>query len=115
MIESPEFASVEKMKSLLKAFEDKYKMIKLLDRTAAADGIKVFIGSENPYFEMQGCSLVASSYRAGSNVIGALGVIGPTRMQYKQVIQVVDYTAKLLSRLLGERLQRGLSDDRKRT
>ena len=67
----------------------------------------IFIGSENPFFEMQGCSLVVGNYHAG-NVVGTLGVIGPVRMQYKQVIQVVDYTSKLLSRILDERLQRGI-------
>ena len=108
ILESPEFANVEKMRTLFKALEDKYKLLKLLDRSVTAEGIKVFIGSENPFFEMQGCSLVVSNYKAGSNVVGTLGVIGPTRMQYKQVIHVVDYTAKLLSKLLGERFQRGL-------
>jgi heat-inducible transcriptional repressor len=108
MLENPEFATVDKMRSMFKAFEDKYKLLRLLDRSVAAEGIKVFIGSENPFFEMQGCSMVVSSYKASPNVVGTLGVIGPTRMQYKQVIQVVDYTAKLLSRLLQERFQRGL-------
>ncbi len=108
ILENPEFANVDKMRSLFKALEDKYKLLKLLDRSVAAEGIKVFIGSENPYFEMQGCSLVISSYKAGENIIGTLGVIGPTRMQYKQVIQVVDYTARLVSRLLGERFQKGI-------
>jgi heat-inducible transcriptional repressor len=108
ILENPEFANVEKMRTLFKALEDKYKLLKLLDRSVTAEGIKVFIGSENPYFEMQGCSLVVSNYKAGANVVGTLGVIGPTRMQYKQVIHVVDYTAKLLSKLLGERFQRGL-------
>jgi heat-inducible transcriptional repressor len=82
--------------------------LKLLDRSVAAQGIKVFIGSENPYFEMQGCSLVVGNYHAGENVLGTLGVIGPTRMQYKQVIQIVDYTSKLLTKLLAERFQRGI-------
>jgi heat-inducible transcriptional repressor len=95
------------MRTLFKAFEDKYKLLKLLERSVTAGGIKVFIGSENPYFEMQGCSLVLSSYNAGSDVVGTLGVIGPTRMQYQQVIQVVDYTAKLVSRLLDERFEKG--------
>jgi len=107
VLESPEFANVEKMRTLFKAFEDKYKLLKLLERSVTAGGIKVFIGSENPYFEMQGCSLVVSSYQAGSDVVGTLGVIGPTRMPYKQVIQVVDYTAKLVSRLLDERFEKG--------
>jgi heat-inducible transcriptional repressor len=107
MFETPEFADVEKMRSLFRAFDDKYKLLKLLDKTSTAEGIKVFIGSENPFFEIQGCSLVVGSYHAG-NVVGTLGVIGPVRMQYKQVIQVVDYTSRLLSRILDERLQRGI-------
>ncbi|HTG01156.1 MAG TPA: heat-inducible transcriptional repressor HrcA [Nitrospirota bacterium] len=108
ILDSPEFASVEKMRELFRAFEDKYKLLKLLDRSAVAQGIKVFVGSENPYYEMQVCSLVVGSYKAGGNIVGTLGVIGPTRMQYKQVIHVVDYTAKLLTKLLEERYQRGI-------
>jgi len=108
VFDSPEFATVEKMRELFRAFEDKYKLLKLLDRSSAAQGIKVFIGSENPYYEMQGCSMVVGSYTAGDNVVGTLGVIGPTRMHYKQVIHVVDYTSKLLTKLLEERFQRGI-------
>ncbi len=65
MLENPEFATVDKMRSLFKAFEDKYKLLRLLDRSVAAEGIKVFIGSENPFFEMQGCSMVVGSYQGG--------------------------------------------------
>jgi heat-inducible transcriptional repressor len=107
IFEAPEFADIEKMRSLFRTFEDKYRLVKLLDKTAAAEGIKVFIGSENPFSEMQGCSLVAGTYQAG-NVIGTLGVIGPVRMQYRQVIQVVDYTSRLLTRILDERLKKGI-------
>ncbi|MDA8099387.1 MAG: heat-inducible transcriptional repressor HrcA [Nitrospiraceae bacterium] len=107
IIDSPEFTDIEKIRALFRAFEDKYKLIKLLDKSVAAQGIKVFIGSENPYFEMQDCSLVVGSYKAGS-AIGTLGVIGPVRMHYKQVIQVVDYTSRLLSRILDERLKKGI-------
>jgi heat-inducible transcriptional repressor len=110
IFETPEFADVEKMRALFKAFEDKYKLLRLLDKSVAAEGIKVFIGSENPFFEMQGCSFVVSGYRAG-HVVGTLGVIGPVRMQYKQVIRVVDYTSKLLSRILEERFERGIEHD----
>jgi heat-inducible transcriptional repressor len=108
ILESPEFANVERMRSLFKALEDKYKLLRLLDRSVSAEGIKVFIGSENPYYEMQGCSLVVSNYKAGESIIGTLGVIGPTRMKYRQVIHIVDYTAKLVGRLLGERFQKGI-------
>lgn len=107
IFDAPEFADIEKIRTLFRAFEDKYKLVKLLDKTAVAEGIKVFIGSENPFFEMQDCSLVVSNYRAGS-VVGTLGVIGPMRMQYRQVIQVVDYTSRLLSRILDERLKKGI-------
>lgn len=110
IFESPEFADVDKMRALFKAFEDKYKLLSLLEKSSAAEGIKVFIGSENPFFEMQGCSLVVSGYKAG-HVVGTLGVIGPVRMQYKEVIRVVDYTSKLLSRILGERFDRGIGND----
>ena len=108
ILETPDFASVEKLRTLFKALEDKYKLLKLLERSIAAQGIKVFVGSENPLFEMQGCSMVVSSYKAGANVVGTLGVIGPTRMQYRQVIHVVEYTSKMLTRLLGDRFQRGI-------
>ncbi len=110
ILDSPEFADVDRMRSLFKAFEDKYKLLKLLDKSEAARGIKVFIGSENPFYEMQGCSLVVGGYTAG-RAIGTLGVIGPVRMQYRQAIRVVDYTAKLLSRILEERLERGITHD----
>jgi len=106
MLDTPEFADVDQMRSIFKAFEDKYKLLKLLDTSVAAEGIKVFIGSENPFFEMQGCSLVVGGYKAGQ-IAGTLGVIGPVRMQYRQVIRVVDFTSKLLSRVLDERFGRG--------
>jgi heat-inducible transcriptional repressor len=107
ILDTPEFADVERLRSIFRTFEDKYKFLKLLDKTSAAKGIKVFIGAENPFFEMQGCSLVVGNYQAG-NVVGTLGVIGPVRMHYRQVIQVVDYTSRLLSRILEERLERGI-------
>lgn len=113
MLESPEFSDIEKMRTLFKAFEDKYTLLKLLEKSSTAEGIKVFIGSENPYFAMQGCSLVVSGYKAG-HVVGTLGVIGPVRMQYKQVIRVVDYTSKLLSRILEERFERSIEHDEQR-
>jgi heat-inducible transcriptional repressor len=107
IFENPEFADIEKMRALFRAFEDKYKLLKILDKSAAAEGVKVFIGSENPYFEMQGCSVVVGNYQAGT-MVGSLGVIGPVRMHYKQVINVVDYTSRLLSRILDERLKKGI-------
>lgn len=102
ILELPEFSNVDKMKVLFKAFEEKYNMIKLLDTCFNSEGIKVFIGSENAFWGIQDCSLVITRYKRGDQVLGALGIIGPTRMEYSKVIPLVDYTAKLLSQTLDK-------------
>ncbi len=99
----PEFTeNLEKMKALFKTFEEKAVILKLLNNSINTEGVQIFIGSENRMPGIEDCSLVVSSYRSGDRVIGTLGVIGPTRMQYARVIPLVDHTAKLLSRLLDQ-------------
>jgi heat-inducible transcriptional repressor len=100
VFELPEFSDVTKIKRLFKAIEDKHTLINLLDRTMEAEGVRVFIGSENPCHEMQDCSMITSTYRGRERVIGIVGVIGPRRMDYREMISIVDYTAKFLSRVL---------------
>lgn len=100
IVEQPEFASVEKMKGLFKAFEEKSLLIRLIDKSLQAKGIQIFIGHENEYDEMAGCSVILSQYSQGDRILGALGVIGPTRMNYSRLIPIVDYTARLVSRFL---------------
>jgi heat-inducible transcriptional repressor len=100
IIRSPEFADVEKMQILLQAFEEKTKIIKLLDKALSAHGIQIFIGGENDFNEMQGCSVVTAPYTRENFTLGTLGVIGPTRMDYSNIIPIVDYTASLLSKIL---------------
>ncbi|MDH4099382.1 MAG: heat-inducible transcriptional repressor HrcA [Nitrospirota bacterium] len=101
MMAYPEYANnIEKLKTLYHAFEEKYHLIKLLDSSLEAGGVQIFIGTENPYFEMQDCSVVTASYGSHGRIVGALGVIGPTRMDYNRVIPVVNCTAKLLSRVM---------------
>jgi len=97
----PDFQDADKMRDLFEAFEEKHRIIKLLDSAADADGVQVFIGSENRFFDMEGISLVTANYKAAGDVVGTLGVLGPTRMPYSTVIPVVDCTAKVLGRLLG--------------
>ncbi len=95
----PEFADAGRMKEIFRAFEEKGELLQLLDRCLAADGVQIFIGNEtnlNP----SGMSVVTSAYRCGSRKLGVLGIIGPTRMGYASVIPIVDYTARLVSRLL---------------
>ena len=88
------------MKRLFQAFEQKSRLVELLDKSQQADGVQIFIGSANSYNQIEGCSLITSSYKNIHGTIGTLGVIGPNRMSYSKVIPIVDYTARLISRLL---------------
>jgi heat-inducible transcriptional repressor len=99
ILEQPEFADLERMKRLFRAFEQKGVLIDLLDKSQQAEGVQIFIGSENEYSEIEGCSLITSTY-SSRGTIGTLGVIGPSRMPYSLVIPIVDYTARLVSRIL---------------
>lgn len=96
----PEFAEVGQMKKLFEAFEQKNRLVELLDKSQEASGVQIFIGSANSYNQIEGCSLVTSSYQNVHGTIGTLGVIGPNRMSYSKVIPIVDYTARLVGRLL---------------
>ncbi|MCI0530043.1 MAG: hypothetical protein L0Y56_21585, partial [Nitrospira sp.] len=102
ILDLPEFSNVEKMKTLFKAFEEKYIMMKLLDSCFDNEGVQVFIGSENAFLGINDCSMVITNYKRGSQVLGVLGIIGPTRMEYSKVIPLVDYTAKWLSQVLAQ-------------
>jgi heat-inducible transcriptional repressor len=101
ILEQPEFADVDKMKEVFHAFEEKSQLITLLDRCMEAERVHIFIGSENYLSRMNRLSVVTAPYASGGKTIGMLGVIGPTRMGYDKVIPIVDYTARILSELLG--------------
>jgi heat-inducible transcriptional repressor len=100
ILEQPEFADVAKMKDIFRAFEEKGQLIGLLDRCLEAEGVQIFIGAESSLGQMAGMSLITSTYRTGKDTMGVLGVVGPTRMGYSKVIPIVDYTARLVSKLL---------------
>jgi heat-inducible transcriptional repressor len=100
ILEEPEFSSLSKMRDLFRAFEEKATMIRLLDTCLEPQGVKIAIGSESQIREMETCSLITSTYSFGGKVLGALGVIGPRRMNYSKVIPLVDYTAKLVTEIL---------------
>lgn len=101
IMDFPEFADVGRMKEIFRAFEEKNLLVSLMDRCMDAEGINIFIGSESRLSQMSGVSLITSTYRTGRNSLGVLGVIGPTRMGYARVIPIVDYTARLMGRVLG--------------
>ena len=93
-----------RVKTLFDDLERKKELAEFLDLTEAGEGVKVFIGSENKLFSLSGSSLVVSPYmNADQKVIGAVGVIGPTRLNYGRVVPIVDYTAHLVGQMLSER------------
>ena len=101
LMEFQELSDVEKLRSLFEAFTEKRDILHLLDRCLTADGLQIFIGEESGYRVFDGCSLVTSPYSADGEVLGVLGVIGPTRMEYDRVIPVVNMTARLLGSALN--------------
>ncbi len=101
LMDYSEFSEMERLRRLFAAFSEKHDMIHLLDQCMEADGVQVFIGEESGYQIFDGCSVVTSPYRHGDEVLGVLGVVGPTRMAYDRVIPVVDMTAKILGSALN--------------
>ncbi len=107
VLDHPDFSDVSTMRGLLKAFEDKARLVDLLTRMAEERGVQVMIGGENPVEEMRECSLITSTYTYRGQILGVLGVVGPRRMAYGDVISIVDETARLVSNSLS-RVQREL-------
>src|SRR5262245_2020879 len=94
-------ADLELLKHLFEDLENQEGVMQLLDLTEQGSGVRIFIGSENKLFSLSGSSVVVAPYRdKDSRVIGALGVIGPTRLNYARIVPMVDYTAQIVSRLL---------------
>lgn len=95
---------LERVKTLFDDLERKQDIAQFLDLTEQGEGVRIFIGSENKLFSLSGSSLVVSPYmNADRKVIGAVGVIGPTRLNYGRIVPIVDYTAQLVSRLMSNR------------
>ncbi len=95
-------ADLERIRALFQALETKETVLKLLSLADMAEGVRIFIGAANQLFDVTGCSMIVSPYRdSQQKIVGAIGVIGPTRMNYARIIPMVDYTAKLIGRLLG--------------
>lgn len=93
---------LERIRLLFDDLESKRDLVDLLGRAETAEGVRIFIGSENKLFSLSGSSMIVAPYRDGqSRIVGVLGVIGPTRLNYARIVPMVDYTAKVLSRLIG--------------
>ncbi len=95
--------NVTSLRKLFEIFEKRTSLMQLLDTSQRAEGIQIFIGGESGYLPLDECSMITAPYEADGEVVGTLGVIGPTRMAYERVIPIVDITAKLLSSALSNR------------
>lgn len=101
LIDETASADLERVRQLLDELEGKQEISRLLESALAGSATKIFIGSENKLFSLSGSSVIAAPYRAGDGrVVGVVGVIGPTRLNYARVIPMVDFTAQTLSRLM---------------
>jgi heat-inducible transcriptional repressor len=95
-----EFNDLERTKELLRTLEQKGRLVDLLESVLAGQGVQVVIGRENPVSSLSDLSVVAATYRTGDRVLGTVGVVGPTRMEYARAIALVDYLAHVLTRFL---------------
>ena len=102
-LEAPEFAEdVKRMRTLFKALDEKHKLLTLLDRVQRGREMQIFIGAESEFSSQGDVSVIATPYGSGETVLGTVGVIGPTRMDYQRIIPLVNFTAQVLSKALGE-------------
>jgi heat-inducible transcriptional repressor len=105
LLDSEDLASnVKRLRELFELFEKKTLLIRVLDSSARAQGVQIFIGGESGIAPLDECSVVTAPYEVDGQVVGTVGVIGPTRMAYERVIPIVDITAKLLSSALSQNL-----------
>jgi len=102
LLDEAALGDIERVRSLLDDLENKQSVAELLERARKADATRIFIGAENRLFALSGSSVIASPYRdREGKVVGVLGVIGPTRLNYSRVVPMVDFTAQSLGRLIG--------------
>jgi heat-inducible transcriptional repressor len=101
MLDHPEFWDIETTRQLLRTFEEKERLAELMTSLAAEAGIRITIGDENPVASMRECTLITSTYMYRDQVLGILGVVGPRRLPYPDVISVVDETARHVSDALS--------------
>lgn len=93
---------LERIRGLFHALEAREQTLRLLELVNGAEGVQIFIGSENELFNTAGCSMIVAPYQnSREEIVGAIGVIGPTRVNYARIIPLVDYTAKVIGRLIG--------------
>jgi heat-inducible transcriptional repressor len=102
LIDPSAAADLELVRQLLDEIEGKEEIARLLESARTGQGMKIFIGAENKLFSLSGSSVIAAPYRGGDGrVVGVVGVIGPTRLNYARIVPMVDFTAQALTRMMA--------------
>jgi heat-inducible transcriptional repressor len=102
LLQYPEYADREELRSVIDLLEKKGPILDMVNASRDSDGVNVYIGSENPLDESNGSSLVFKTISAGERVLGAIGVIGPRRMDYSKVITTVEYLSESIAQMIGQ-------------
>jgi heat-inducible transcriptional repressor len=100
LLAAPDFADVERLRALFRTLEEKGRLVELLGQLLHGPGVQIVIGKENPA-DLADCSIVLSTYGAKDRVLGRVGIVGPTRMEYARAVALVDYLARVLTRVLS--------------
>ncbi len=100
LLKIPEMVEADRLHSLLSIIEENNIIRRILMRTLESEGIRTLIGEEIEEEHVRGCSMVSTSYKIGNKLVGAVGVLGPTRMDYEKVVPLVDYTGRIVTELL---------------
>lgn len=104
LLSVPEFSELNRLKELFETFKTKQVLFDLLQKSMFTEGVNIFIGEESGYELLRDCSVIAAAYEVNHRKVGVLGVIGPTRMQYEEVISTVDITARIVGTALSMRI-----------
>lgn len=102
IIDSPDLQGSGKLKEVLATFEEKQKICGLLDNCMNSNSVQIFVGSEIGIHNIEELGMVIKPYQRGGNIIGTLGVIGPKRMKYPKVVSIVDYSSRIISKMLSD-------------
>lgn len=100
ILQEPEFGNLERVRALFKAFEEKKLLLSILDKAMQSPGVHIYMGNDTQNESLENCALVTGTYGAGGRLLGAIGVIGPMRMDYARVVPLVEATSRLISRQL---------------
>ena len=93
---------LERIRALFQKLDKQESMLRMIEATDGAEGVQIFIGAENALFALAGCSVIIAPFsNSEEQIVGAIGVVGPARMNYARIIPMVDYTAKIINRVIG--------------